>query len=178
MLRRLWFVLASRLSAAKPRRVWLGLGAILALVIGVSALGSRTSDQKLLVGRIWIDRLPQRDTDHYEAFVAVEESSVGVFQRASAYEGAFEIFKYEPRGDGKLQLLFPQSKKKYDVKYDAKTCREKDFDYCLALVGAPRGVPKYYSKKGWEIDGRDSAELERALVAWEAKHVSTEPDSE
>ena len=178
MLRRLWFVLASRLSLAKPRTVWLGLAAVLALAIGVSALGSRSSDQKLLVGRIWIDHLPQRDTEHFEVFVAVEEGSVGVFQRASAYEGAFEVFKHEPRGDGKIQLLFPQSKKKYDVKYDAKACREKGFDFCLTLDGAPRGVSKYFSKNGWEIDGRDSAELERALSQWEAKHLSTEADSE
>ena len=26
-------------------------------------------------------------------------------------------------------------------------------DYCLELTGTNRGVKKYYSRKGWEIDG-------------------------
>ena len=126
-----------RKLAAKPKTIWFGLVAILAVVIGVSALRARLdASSSVLVGRIWIDHLPKKDTEHFEVFVAIEDGAVGVFERASVYEGAFEVFKYEPKGDGRLELLFPQSKKKFDVTYEAKACRDGDFDYCLSLSGA------------------------------------------
>jgi hypothetical protein len=189
MLNRMLVVLARKLLAMRASHVWLALGAMLALAITASALSARSkavssteatpTDSSTgptpLVGRIWIDRLPQKDTEHFEAFVAIDEGAMGVFQRASTYEGAYEVFKWEPRGDDKLQMLFPQTKKKYDVKYTAKTCSEGGYDYCLTLSGAPRGVSKYFSKKGWEIDGKNAAELERALDDWKA-HLETARD--
>ncbi len=162
-----------RNSGSKKLWLWLGMGLLGA--VGVAALRSESpSGSHLLVGRIWVDRLPTKDTEHFEAFLAVEDPSMGVFQRTSSYEGSFEIFKYEPRGDGKLQMLFPQSKTKVDVKYEAKTCSEQDFDYCLTMSGAPRGASKYVSKKGWEIEGANAGEIEAAFDDWKEKNLPKE----
>lgn len=163
------------MNRTSSKKVWILLGAGLAAAIGFNAFHSTESNAGLLVGRVWVDQLPQRDTDHVEAFLVIEEPSMGAFQRASSYEGSFELFKYEPRGDGKLVMLFPQSKKKYDVKYDAKTCSVSGFDYCLSLDGAPRGAAKYVSKKGWEIEGSSAAEIEARLEDWKAKNLP-DPD--
>lgn len=140
-------------------------------------LGSRgdTADSKVLVNRIWVDKLPTRDTDQFELFVVLTEDPVGVFRRSSSYEGSFSVFRYELREEGKLQLLFPQDKSRHDVKYDARACDVKDFDYCLDLGGAPRGAKKYLSRKDWELEGGDAADLHAQLEAWVAENV---PSSE
>jgi hypothetical protein len=39
------------------------------------------------------------------------------------------------------------------------------FDYCLDLIGSPRGATKYYSRKEWELDASDRPALESALRA-------------
>jgi hypothetical protein len=163
------------MQRTSSKKIWLLLGAGLAAAIGVHALrGESSSSPHLLVGRVWVDRIPTKDTEHFEAFLVLEDPSMGVFQRTSSYEGSFEIFKYEPRGDGKLQMLFPQSKTKFEVKYDAKTCNESGFDYCLAMTGAPRGATKYVSKKGWEIEGDNVAQVESSFEDWKDKNLPKE----
>jgi len=147
------------------------LGVVAAALVGVGVYVSphnQTTDAKLLVGRIWVDHLPTKDTEHFEIFLALSEDPIGFFQRRSQFEGSFAIFRYELRGDGKVQLLFPQDKSKHDVKYDAKKCSVKDFDYCLDLSGAPRGAKRYLSRKEWELDAHDLGELEKKLEAWQA----------
>ena len=157
------------------KKLWVLLGAGLVAAVGVTAFRTESSSaSRLLIGRVWVDRIPIKDTDHFEAFLAVEDPAMGAFQRASNYEGSYEIFKYEPRGDGKLQMLFPQSKTKVDVKYEAKTCSEQGFDYCLSMSGAPRGASKYVSKKGWEIDGANAGEIEAAFDDWKEKNLPKE----
>jgi hypothetical protein len=177
MLGRLGTTLFRRLLAMNAKTLWMLAAALVALAIAGSALRSRVATSPtVLIGRVWIDHLPERDTEHFEIFIAIDEGSLGVFEKASAYQGSFEVFKYEPRGDGKLQLLFPQTKKKVDITYDAKACSEKGFDYCLTLGGAPRGAPKYFSKKGWELDVKDPAELQRVIEQWERTTLKTESD--
>jgi len=158
-----------------PKAIWLGLGAAAAMTVAggytlvhsaFSGNGSGKTDKSILTGRIWIDHAPKKDTEYFELFVILDQSPAGVFEKGSSFEGQFEIFRYEPRGDGKLQLLFPQRAKKFDVKYDAKECREGQFDYCLSITGAPRGAPKYMSRKGWEIEGGSVAEIEQKIEAW------------
>jgi hypothetical protein len=115
--------------------------------------GAATADrgQTLFYDRIWIDHLPTSDTDALQLFAALTEQPVGVFQKASSWKGDWELFRYEPRGDGQVELLFPQSKDKARVSYRAWQCKEKkDFDFCLEMSGG-RGGKKYYSQRGWEI---------------------------
>ncbi len=155
---------------SSSKKVWFLLAAGLAAAVGLHSLRGASTSSGVLVGRVWVDKLPSKDTDHVEAFVVIDDPSMGAFQRASSFEGSFELFKYEPKGEGKLVMLFPQSKKKYDVAYDAKACDERGFDYCLSLDGAPRGAQKYVSKKGWEIEGDSPAEIESRLEEWKAKN--------
>ena len=123
------------------------------------------------MNRIWVDKLPSKDTDHFELLVVVTEEPVGLFRRSSSYEGSFSMFRYELRDGGKLQMLFPQDKSKHEVKYDARACDVKDFDYCLDLTGAPKGAKKYLSRKEWELDGGDVADVQRQLEHWVEQNV-------
>lgn len=107
--------------------------------------------QDLVFDRLWVDHLPDRDTDPIQVFVAVTEQPFGIFQRASTWRGEYELFRYEPQGDGRLVLLYPQTRQKELATYRATRCREKSFDFCLALDGNSRGARRYYSEKGWEI---------------------------
>jgi hypothetical protein len=133
---------------------------------GYSLLGSRGSDAKTLVGRVWIDHLPKNDAEHFELFVLVSDEPLGLFQRQSRYEGVYSMFRYELRGNDKAQLLFPQDASKHEVQYDARPCDVQDFDYCLDLSGAPRGAKKYFSRKEWVLDAGSPAALESALQAF------------
>jgi hypothetical protein len=148
------------------------VGAVAAITLAGAAYSALRSDSgdssKLLVGRIWLDHLPTKDTEHFEVFVAVEKEPVGVFQRASQFEGAYSMFRYELRGDDKVQLLFPQDKSKHEVRYKAAACSVKGFDYCLDLEGAPRGTKRYLSRKEWELEGQDTAAVLAQLDAWRA----------
>lgn len=139
--------------------------AVAAIAGGYQLLSSRGSDEKTLVGRVWIDRLPRSDTDQIEFVALLADDPVGVFQRQSRYEGSYALFRYELRGNSKVQLLFPQDKSKHEVAFDARPCDVNDFDYCLDLTGSPRGAAKYYSRKEWELDASDQPALESALRA-------------
>ncbi|KYF57316.1 hypothetical protein BE08_21535 [Sorangium cellulosum] len=139
--------------------------ALAAAAGGYGLLSSRGSDAKTLVGRLWIERIPRDDTDQIEILVMLADEPIGMFRRTSRYEGSYALFRYELRGNDRLQLLFPQTKAKHEAAFDARPCDVKGFDYCLDLSGAPRGAAKYYSRKEWEIDGSDPAALEGALQA-------------
>ena len=84
----------------------------------------------------------------------------------SAVALAWEQFRFEPRGDGQLELLYPQTGERQRVSYRAWKCNERrDFDFCLELTGG-KGAKKYYSQRGWEIDSLDGERaLERKLRA-------------
>ena len=133
------------------------------VVVGVLTLVIWTTgpDGDLSVfDRIWIDQLPSKPKDTGNAFVAVTKQPLGVFQSASQYKGSFEIFTYKASGD-ELQVVYPQTDEKAKVKARAWKCNERDMDYCLELSGSTRGVKRYGSRRGWEID--ESASLEQTL---------------
>jgi hypothetical protein len=111
--------------------------------------------QKVMYDRLWVDHLPKSETDTINLFVAVTEEPIGIFQQTSAWKGNFELFRYEPAGDGKATLIYPQTKEKERIGYRAAACSEKGFDFCMELQGASRGIKRYYSQKGWEVGGHD-----------------------
>lgn len=147
------------LAAAGALGVW-----FLSSVFGTVA----PEGEAILQNRVWIDHLPNRPAEHYEVFAALHDSGggdpggIGIFQRASSYEGDYALFQWAPKGDTKMRLKMLQSGSNHAPTYRARECKEKDFDYCLELEGAPRGVKRYVSKKGWEIDaaGNGIAEIE------------------
>ncbi|MGK4005763.1 hypothetical protein WMF31_24255 [Sorangium sp. So ce1036] len=157
------------------KRMTAAVIALAAAAGGYGLLSSRGSDAKTLVGRVWIERIPRDDTDPIELVAILADEPIGMFRRASRYEGSYALFRYELRGDDKLQLLFPQDRSKHEVAFDARPCDVKGFDYCLDLSGSPRGAAKYYSRKEWEIDGSDPAALEDALRALGEELLASPP---
>jgi hypothetical protein len=116
---------------------------------------SNTSlDNKLAFDRVWIDHVPRGERDVINVFALLTDQPFGVFQATSAWKGNFEAFRYEAN-EGEVRILYPQSGEREKTKVRARTCNEGQMDYCLELEGASRGVKKYYSRKGWEIDSRD-----------------------
>ena len=113
--------------------------------------------QSLFYDRVWVDHLPTSQTDTFDTFAAVTEQPVGIFAHQSQWKGDWELFRYEPRGDGQLEAVFPASKAKSRISYRAWQCNEKkDFDFCLEISGG-KGPKKYYSQRGWEIGTVDGA---------------------
>ncbi len=113
--------------------------------------------QQIVFNRLWVDHMPAQPTDTFQVFAAVTDESLGLFDARSQWRGSWELFRYEPRGDGQLELLYPQSRDKQRVSYRAWKCSEKrEFDFCLELSGG-KGAKKYYSQRGWEIGAIDGA---------------------
>jgi hypothetical protein len=116
--------------------------------------------EQLVLDRIWIDHLPRNDRDTIQAFAAISEEPFGVFQAASTWKGGYELFRYEARGN-ELRIHYPQNNERETVRHKARACSENQMDYCLELDGGSRGVKRYYSRKGWEIEGvHSSAQLQ------------------
>jgi hypothetical protein len=121
------------------------------------------SEAGLVLDRIWIDHMPRNDKDMFHAFVAITEQPFGVFQETSQWKGNFELFNYEANGD-ELRIVYPQNNDRDKVKASATRCTEKGMDFCLELKGNTRGVKRYYSMKGWEIDHAARPEDVRARI--------------
>jgi hypothetical protein len=111
--------------------------------------------EQLVLDRIWIDHIPKNDRDTVQVFVAISEEPFGVFQAASSWKGAYELFRYEAHGN-ELRVVYPQTNSRETVKHNAKRCSENQMDFCLELSGG-KGVKRYYSRKGWEIENVSSA---------------------
>ena len=111
--------------------------------------------ETLTLDRIWIDHIPKNDRDTIQVFAAISEEPFGVFQAASSWKGAYELFRYEAKGN-ELRVVYPQSNDRETVKHNARRCSENQMDFCLELSGG-KGVKRYYSRKGWEIENVTSA---------------------
>lgn len=129
---------------------------------------ARPATASLALDRIWIDHIPRGERDTVEVFVAIRSESIGVFQQASQWRGAHELFKFEAQGD-QLRLVYPHTGDKDRVTARARACSEGGFDYCLDLAGARKGAKRYFSLEGWEIEGahgvRELAARVQALLA-------------
>ena len=116
------------------------------------------ASEQLTLDRIWIDHIPRSERDTIQVFAAITEEPFGIFQAASQWKGAYELFRYEAHGN-ELRVIYPQNNDRETIKHSARACKDASFDYCLELSGG-RGVKKYYSRKGWEIENVHSqAEL-------------------
>jgi hypothetical protein len=124
--------------------------------------------ESLALDRIWIEKLPRNDKEIINVFAALSEHSIGIFDASSQWKGAFEIFRFESHGD-ELRIVYPQTNERETVKARARKCNEKGMDFCLEMSGSSRGIKKYYSREGWEIDGASSLDdiqaQARALTA-------------
>lgn len=107
---------------------------------------------KLAHNRLWIDHMPKHERDVVQVFALIDAESIGVFQATSFWRGAHELFKFEGHED-EVRIVYPQTGERAKAKVKAKKCSEQGFDYCLEIAGANRGVARYYSYEGWELDG-------------------------
>ncbi|MCS6859710.1 MAG: hypothetical protein NZT92_05250 [Abditibacteriales bacterium] len=110
------------------------------------------ADRAALVNRIWIDHLPQGETDKIHLFALLDRRQrVGLFEHTSAWEGEFAGFEWRFRAtnDDRLQLRFPQTNQTATVVWDVRPCNERGFDLCLTMRGNPRGPQRWYSRKEW-----------------------------
>lgn len=115
--------------------------------------GDGDDDPVTAVDRLWIERLPRSERDTINVFVSISDDSIGVFQAGSRWRGAYELFQFEAHGD-QLQIVYPQTGERERVTAKVSECKERGMmDYCLDLEGSSHGVKRYYSMKGWEIDG-------------------------
>lgn len=120
--------------------------------------------QELVYDRLWVDHLPKTETDEIKIFAAITDEPIGIFQATSVWRGAFELFRYENQGDGKIVLMYPQTKEKERAAYRATKCSEAGFDFCMELSGASRGGKRYYSQKGWELGAHSARALESRVT--------------
>ena len=127
---------------------------------GRDEAASADRGQELVFDRLWVDHMPKSETDTFQLFAAVTEQPIGIFQQTSVWKGAFELFRYEDKGDGQILFNYPQSSAKERAGYRARKCSEQGFDYCLELSGASRGVRRYYSQRGWEIGAATPSAIE------------------
>ncbi len=134
-------------------------------LLAADAPAARPATASLALDRIWIDHIPRGERDTVEVFVAIRSESIGVFQQASQWRGAHELFKFEAQGD-QLRLVYPHTGDKDRVTARARACSEGGFDYCLDLAGARKGAKRYFSLEGWEIEGAHGVrELEARIQA-------------
>jgi hypothetical protein len=144
----------------KTRLLTLGVAALGVLGVARWMIGggeTAPSEPVPIFDRIWVDRLPTKPKDTANIFIALTRQPMGIFQFASQWKGGYEIFQYTAKGDD-LRISYPQTDERDKVRARAWKCKQRDMDYCLELGGASRGVQRYYSKVGWEIDGATPAE--------------------
>lgn len=116
----------------------------------------KTVDDSIVQDRLWIDHMPRNDRDTIQVFLALTQEPVGAFQAASAWQGKYEIFKYEKTG-GELRAVFPQTGSRETMKLKATECDTGGMDYCLDIVGSSHGAKRYYSREEWVIGSMPDA---------------------
>jgi hypothetical protein len=118
---------------------------------GRYAAGPAADANRLIANRIWLDHIPRDDKDTIQAFFANSKDALGLFAASSQWLGRYELFRYEVHGS-ELRVVYPQSGDRESVRATARRCTERGMDFCLEIEGASRGVKKYYSREGWEVD--------------------------
>ena len=142
---------------------------VLGIVIGAAYVGWRawrgsSENERIFYGRVWIDHEPSTRTETFKVFGTIRKEPIGWFADRAAWKGAWEGFRYEPRGDGQIEVLFPHSGKKVRMTYRAWKCDDKNFDYCLELSGGGAST-LYYSKRNWTRASSADEPLDAELAA-------------
>ena len=144
---------------------------ILLVVFGVMALvvarrwhtSVHHDSTSLVTDRIWIERMPQGETDTIHALVMIDEHAHGMFFQGSVWRSLTEGFVYELAGS-ELRATFPQTASKETFKVDAHACTVDGFEVCLELAGGTHGIQRYYSMKAWVIESQAGADARLATI--------------
>lgn len=136
------------------------MGAALWLWLGPdSAEDAPPEDAKLLVNRVWAERIPadERDMVGYLVPIRVGGRALGMADHSSRWRSRSEFFTFALDGT-RLELVFPQERSKVVVKARTWTCpgeAPKGFDLCLELTSGKRSK-RMYSRRAWLLP-RDEA---------------------
>ena len=49
--------------------------------------------------RVWLDHIPRSEREKFNMFIMLDEESIGLYQHASMWEGAYEAFRFEADGN-------------------------------------------------------------------------------
>jgi hypothetical protein len=111
--------------------------------------------QSLLVDRLWIDELPQRESDKFNFYVFSGEDEFGINDKAqSIYKHLLEIFNF--RADAKnINFTFPHDRRNARSAYQVeKLARPRgDIDMKLVISADPQMGGKswtYWSSTKWQ----------------------------
>ena len=141
------------------------LAVVVIAVAGYAVWNLRSNEQavakaeaNLVFDRIWIDHMPEDEKDMINIFAALTEQPIGIFQAMSAWKGNHELFEHESHGN-EIRIVYGQTGEREQVKAVGTKCEpDNGMDFCLEIEGASRGVKRYYSLEGWELDGAASAD--------------------
>lgn len=145
--------------------------AVVTFMVASWPAGAPDGVPEKLLDRIWLDRTPDDPQDSVAILLLQGDPQVGVFQRASAYEGDYALFGWQGTEKGRLEIEMWQTGKIHRVRVRVAEKGCEPYDYCLRLRGAPRGPAAYVSMEDWVIDPGPElggAAL-RALVARKAE---------
>lgn len=109
----------------------------------------------LLFDRVWIDEIPQRDTDTFNFYVFSSEDNFGVNDHAlSVYKHVLELFFYRASGETTLQFQFPHDRRQARTTYKVEKMAKPrgDLDLKLTIDKDPQMGGKtqvYFSSTRW-----------------------------
>ena len=109
----------------------------------------------LLVDRLWIDELPQRETDTFNFYIFSSEDNFGINDHAmSVYKHLLELFFYKLSGDTNIHFQFPHDRRQLRTTYRLeKLSKPKgDIDLKLTIAKDPQMGGKtqvYFSSTRW-----------------------------
>jgi hypothetical protein len=115
----------------------------------------------LLVDRIWIDEIPQRESDKFHLYLFSSEDNFGINDKAaSIYKHLLEIFFYDASGTT-LSFQFPHDRRNSKTSYKVeKLSKPKDdVDLKLTITADPQMNGKnavYYSSTKWSSVDRST----------------------
>jgi hypothetical protein len=123
--------------------------------------------REVLVGRVWLDRLPRDPRDMIRQLVLLREPALGVTARASRWRFAGEAFEWKLDGDRRLTTHFPQDGRRASFEVRAWACAgeaPKPFELCLEVARGARKI-RLYSRKEWVVDGAGRRDVEIGWLA-------------
>ena len=122
-----------------------------------------SDSESLLIDRNWIDRMPEKSSDHLHVFRFVPSMGGGVFQDRTVFEGKFELFVYKVDGNA-INFTLPAKREKAKASYRIERIKnDEHFDLRLTLEGSPRG-PSVYDSVARQ-HGESTESLDQLLAA-------------
>jgi hypothetical protein len=109
-------------------------------------------EASLAFNRMWIDHLPSGEKDPFNLLFLSKPESIGGFAEETMWNGHIERFRFGVEGET-LRAVFPYTGDREQITIKATACDEAEMDFCLEVTGSKRGVPRYYSRNGWERRG-------------------------